>query len=230
MRWLNGPRCDIFKASKHKLSRLMNHTKSLHKSKKQLPITFGFIWLVLSLWPMAAQAKSEQDLFWENLSALCGQAFSGQLTVYDDVSDAGWIGQRMTIHGRECSPIEIRISLNVGDDRSRTWVFQRAGETLVLKHDHRHEDGSEDILTWYGGKTVDEGRATRQAFKVDGYSQSLFYAQGLDVSAGNIWYVEIQPGQTFSYGLTRPNRHFRAEFDLTQTIDTPPAPWGATVP
>lgn len=169
----------------------------------------------------------KQDAFWLSLEALCGQAFAGELTVYDPQSDDGWIGQPMTIHFRECSPDQIKVPLVVGDNRSRTWVITRSNDGLSLKHDHRHEDGSEDKVTWYGGKTTDDGRTWRQAFAVDDYSKALFYAEGLDVSAQNIWYMEVHSGEKFAYGLTRPNRHFRAEFDLTRTIDPPPAPWGA---
>lgn len=206
----------------------MNHTNHLQRPMQCASCAIAIMGLCLTAFMVPAKAEAPQDAFWRALNALCGQAFQGELTVYDEASDGGWIGQAMTIHARECHTSEIRISLNVGENRSRTWVFQRHTDGLALKHDHRHEDGSEDVLTWYGGKTQDQGRPTRQAFVVDGYSQALFYAQGLDVSASNIWYVEIESGQRFAYGLTRPNRHFRAEFDLTQPIDLPPAPWGAT--
>lgn len=186
--------------------------------------------LTLLLASMASAQPSHadaQNAFWASLEALCGQAFAGELSIYDPESDAGWIGQPMKIHFKECSPNEIKVPLVVGDNRSRTWVITRSDHGLALKHDHRHEDGSEDTVTWYGGRTTDAGRAWRQAFAVDDYSKSLFYAEGLDVSAQNIWYMEIHPGETFAYGLTRPNRHFRAEFDLTDAIEPPPAPWGA---
>lgn len=177
----------------------------------------------------SAQSSSapEQASFWASLEALCGQAFGGELTTYDPESDTGWIGQAMTIHFRECSANEIKVPLMVGDDRSRTWVITRTEHGLFLKHDHRHEDGSEDSVTWYGGRTTDAGRAWRQSFAVDDYSRALFYSEGLDVSAHNIWYMEVHGKEKFAYGLTRPNRHFRAEFDLTQAVEPPPAPWGA---
>lgn len=205
----------------------MNNAMCIKTPKQHASWAICVLGLWLTVCVTSAQAQTPQDAFWAELNSLCGRAFQGELTVYDEASDGGWIGQPMTIHARECQDAEIRVSLNVGPNRSRTWVFQRQADALVLKHDHRHEDGSEDVLTWYGGKTRDQGRATRQAFVVDGYSQALFYAQGLHVSASNIWYVEIEPGQRFAYGLTRPNRHFRAEFDLTKSIDLPPAPWGA---
>jgi len=186
-----------------------------------------FMLLLASVATAQSSHTNEQNAFWASLEALCGQAFAGELSAYDADSDAGWIGQPMKIHFRECSPNEIKVPLVVGDNRSRTWVITRSDDGLALKHDHRHEDGSEDVVTWYGGKTTDGGRAWRQAFAVDDYSKALFFAEGLDVSAQNIWYMEVHPAETFAYGLTRPNRHFRAEFDLTHAIEPPPAPWGA---
>ncbi len=197
--------------------------------------SISFFSLVICLWALSfgglAYAQStatfEQARFWSSLEALCGKAFGGELTTYDPESDGGWLGKPMTIHFRECSPNEIKVPLVVGDDRSRTWVISRTVQGLFLKHDHRHEDGSEDAVSWYGGRTTDTGRHWRQAFAVDDYSRALFYSQGLDVSADNIWYMEIHADETFAYGLTRPNRHFRAEFDLSKAIEPPPAPWGA---
>lgn len=191
----------------------------------------GVMVLSLALLPpawAAAQSTLHQDAqraFWGQLSQLCGQAFAGEMAVYDAIEDADWVGQPMTIHVRECSGDQIQIPLVVGDDRSRTWVVTRLANGLELKHVHRHADGSLDAVSWYGGQTTDDGTASRQAFAVDAYSQSLFFAEGLDVSVSNIWYLAVDSGR-LAYGLTRPNRHFRAEFDLTEPVEAPPAPWG----
>lgn len=174
----------------------------------------------------AGLANGHQQQFWEKLTALCGQAHEGQLTVFDPQADAGWLNQPMKIHVRECSDHEIKIPLVVGEDRSRTWVLTRHPDGIELKHDHRHEDGSDDRVTWYGGKTTDDGTHWRQAFPVDQYSRSLFFAEGLSASVDNVWYLELLGDHTLAYGLTRPNRHFRGEFDLTKTVEAPLAPWG----
>lgn len=185
----------------------------------------------LAFWGPAwavAQSGLHQDAqrdFWDELSQLCGQAFAGGMAVYDPAEDADWVDQPMTIHVRECSDDQIQIPLVVGDDRSRTWVVTKLANGLELKHVHRHADGSLDTVSWYGGQTTDKGTASRQAFAADAYSQSLFFAEGLDVSVANIWYLTVEAGQ-LAYGLTRPNRHFRAEFDLTKPVEAPPPPWG----
>ena len=186
--------------------------------------------LAMCLAPLAAIAQpvdeDPRDAWWDNLSALCGKAFSGEMTGFARPADDGWLGQRVVMHVRECSESEIRIPLHVGENRSRTWVVTRTEAGFRLKHDHRHEDGSEDAVTWYGGHTTDPGRATRQTFPVDDYSKALFLANGLDVSTGNFWSMEVHAGDMFGYELVRPGRHFRAEFDLTEPVEPPPAPWG----
>ena len=98
---------------------------------------------------------------------------------------------------------------------------------MRLKHDHRHEDGSENVLTQYGGDTAAEGTPTRQDFPADQFSRDLFIANDIPQSATNVWGVEIIPGETFAYELNRENRHFRVEFDLSQEVETPPTSWGA---
>lgn len=169
---------------------------------------------------------SAQDAFFASLSALCGQAFAGRL-VTNDAADADMAGQALIMHVRDCSDTEVRIPFNVGEDRSRTWVITRTDAGLRLKHDHRHEDGSEDVLTQYGGDTASEGTATRQEFPADQFSRDLFVANDIPQSATNTWAVEMNPGATYVYELRRENRHFRVEFDLTQPVSAPPRSWGA---
>ena len=72
-----------------------------------------------------------------------------------------------------------------------------------------------------------------QSFPVDAESIALFGREGLDVSTTNVWQVEVDPAgaaePVFAYRLMRvaPNaRDFRVEFDLSQPIAAPPAPWG----
>lgn len=173
------------------------------------------------------QADSSQQVFWENLSALCGKAFFGRISAFSRPADDAWLETAVVMHVRECSELEIRIPLHVGNDRSRTWVLTRHPLGLRLKHDHRHEDGSEDAVTWYGGHSTDSGRNWRQTFPVDDFSRALFLAQGLNASVDNLWSMEIRPEQhLFAYELVRPGRYFRAEFDLAQAVEPPPAPWG----
>lgn len=159
-----------------------------------------------------------------NLRAYCGQAFEGRV-VTTDAADADMRGQRLVMHVRDCSDDVIRIPFHVGADRSRTWVISRTAEGVRLKHDHRHEDGSEDVRTQYGGDSAAPGTATRQDFPADQYSKDLFRRENIPVSIDNVWTVEILPGRTYAYQLQRPNRLLRVEFDLTRPVAAPPPPW-----
>jgi hypothetical protein len=131
------------------------------------------------------------------------------------------------MHVRECGRYEIRVPFHVGSDRSRTWVVTRTDSGLRLKHDHRHADGTPDVLTMYGGDTRDAGTAIRQEFPADAESKALFEREGLTASIGNVWAVEIEPGVRYVYELARPGRLFRVEFDLTRPVTPPPPPWGS---
>ena len=174
-----------------------------------------------------SEPPEPQHAFWQRLQALCGRAFEGRVTSPPTEADSAFASQRLVMHVRSCTPNEIRIPFHVGDDRSRTWVLTRTGSGLRLKHDHRHEDGSEDRLTQYGGDTVGPGTAERQEFPADSFSRELFVRENIPVSAQNVWAMEMHPGRIFAYELRRPNRHFRVEFDLARPVPPPPAPWGA---
>jgi len=180
--------------------------------------------LVATLFSPLASATEAADLFMDNLRLICGQAFAGQLVEYND-SDADLLGEEMVMHVRECPEDEIRIPFFVGEDRSRTWVFTRTADGLRLKHDHRHEDGSEDEITQYGGDSTG-GSATEQSFPADAWTREL-----IPYAAKNTWTVVIHPGKTFSYRLVRAgtDRRFRVDFDLSTPVKQPPPPWGAKV-
>jgi hypothetical protein len=167
-----------------------------------------------------AFAHASQESFWNSLRTLCGRAYEGRLVERND-SDSAFAGARLTMHVRQCSDGEIRIPFHLGEDRSRTWIVTRTGAGLRLKHDHRHEDGSEDRVTQYGGDTRDAGTADRQEFHADAHTASL-----IPFAATNIWSMEVVPGERFSYALRREGRRFRVDFDLTRQVAPPPAPWG----
>ena len=164
------------------------------------------------------------DAFMAGVAAHCGKSYSGRVVSTDEV-DANFAKETLVMQVRECSDHELRIPFHVGDDHSRTWVLTRTDQGLRLKHDHRHEDGSEDAVTQYGGDSS-AVTASRAEFPVDQFSIDLFQREGLTASVTNVWAMEITDVM-FAYELSRENRFFRVEFDLTAPVDTPPAPWGA---
>jgi len=171
----------------------------------------------------------ERDAVAAFMSALeghCGQAFEGRIVINQpQAANDPFAARKLVMHVRECGEA-IRIPFHVGDDRSRTWVLTRTGTGLRLQHDHRHEDGSSDALTMYGGDSRAPGTDVRQEFPADAYSKDLFQRRNIAVSIANVWAMEIEPGRRFVYELARPGRLFRVEFDLTRPVPLPPAPWG----
>ena len=177
-------------------------------------------------------AQSPADIFMSAFVSHCGQAFAGRIVANTPASTAPdpFDGKALVMHVRGCDEPtrELRVPFHVGDDHSRTWVITRTATGLRLKHDHRHRDGSPDVLTMYGGDSVVPGEAGRQEFPVDVDSVALFQREGSTASVSNTWAMELVPAQRFVYELSRPNgRLFRVEFDLTRPVATPPAPWDA---
>ncbi len=173
-----------------------------------------------------AAAYDEADALFGKITALCGQAFEGRVVTKDD-RDADMASKRLVMHVRECDGDKIAIPFHVGEDRSRTWRITRTEAGLRLKHDHRHEDGTPDAVTMYGGDSLPPGTETRQNFPADEETKAVFLANKLDVSITNVWSIEVEPGKIFAYELNRENRHFRIEFDLTKPLAETPLPaWG----
>jgi len=176
------------------------------------------------------EARAPADAFLAALAGHCGQAFEGRIVANEPRSPEpdAFEGKRLVMHVRGCDdPVrELRVPFHVGDDRSRTWIITRTPGGLRLKHDHRHVDGTPDVLTMYGGDTTSTGTSTRQEFPADAETIALFEREGLKASVTNTWAMEIEPGARFLYELTRPGgREFKVEFDLARPVDLPPRPW-----
>lgn len=178
--------------------------------------------------PEAAVEASPADAFMARIAQHCGQAFAGRVVANEPPpANDGFAGRALIMHVRECDARELKVPFHVGDDRSRTWVITRTATGVRLKHDHRHEDGTSDAVTMYGGETTAPGTEIRQEFPVDAESIALFASRNNAGSQTNTWAMEIEPGRRFLYELRRPSgRVFQVEFDLTTPVEAPPAPWG----
>ncbi len=163
-------------------------------------------------------SRAPRDVFWARLQALCESAAAGRLVQAPPGDTQIDPSARLVVHFWECGDTELRFPLHVAENRSRTWVFIRHDDTLELRHDHRHEDGSEDRTTWYGATTLDAGSDSSQAFVTERNG----------VRSG--WRVEVVPGVRFTYGTIRGDawRH-HLEFDLRAPVPTPPLHWGHAV-
>ena len=190
----------------------------------------AYVLLGLAVISNAALAKEAplvsiptRDAFFNAIKAHCGKAFQGKVSK-DKVGNT-FVNSKLVMHVRKCTDTEIQIPFHVGDDASRTWIVTKTGAGLMLKHDHRNEDGSFHSSTMYGGHTVDEGFPQVQSFPADAYSKALFKESGIAASTDNVWQMMIYPSR-FSYRLIRPAREVQVDFDLENPIAMPSAPWG----
>jgi hypothetical protein len=172
---------------------------------------------------MSGCRRSTVDQAWQELASMCGKAYRGTV-VEAPAGDTTFAGRELVMHVRECGDQEIRIPFHVGTNRSRTWVLSRPDGGLRLKHDHRHEDGTEDAVTQYGGDLRPSGVAGTFEFPAD-----TFTARLIPAARTNVWTVALDPGRRFVYALRREgtDRRYRIEFDLSTPVDRPPPPWGA---
>lgn len=183
--------------------------------------------LMLAACATPDRPRTPQDAFFDRLLGLCGRSFEGRIVSPPVAADASFAGKRLVMHVRDCSPEVMRIPFHVGENRSRTWVIRRSGTGVSLKHEHRHEDGTFDALTGYGGDTVHPGTPRRQEFPADEETRKLFVEQKIPQSLPNVWAIEVEPETLFAYELRRPGRFFRVDFDLTRAVAAPPPAWGS---
>lgn len=176
--------------------------------------------VVFFLSVLSLHAQTNADQFFENLKKHCGKAYAGSMPGGASVKD--FEGKQLVMQVRACESERIRIPFFVGDDRSRTWVLTRENGRIKLKHDHRHDDGTEDKVTQYGGTATNAGFAHMQIFPADQQTASL-----IDYASGNVWWITLS-GTEFSYNLRRigSDRFVSVVFDLTKEVEAPEAPWG----
>lgn len=181
--------------------------------------------LLLTACAIIPRGTGPQELFWERLQALCGRAFPGRV-VTTEPGDRQLAAARLVLHVARCDADAVRIAFHASQDASRVWVFARTATGLSLTHIHRGQDGREEVRSHYGGATVAPGTSRRQEFPADARTRALFQREDIAEAAANIWSIEIQPGQDFSYAIDRPGRHLHIRFDLARPVAPPGPAWG----
>lgn len=174
--------------------------------------------------PDASAPAFEQ--FFQQLSAQCGKAYPGKLTLEPEGDDMLTGTELLIVHFRECSetqlkvPFHIELEATADWNRSRTWVFTKHADRLELRHDHRTKAGTDDKVTMYGGFSYGEGTVIRHEFQSVERTAESGYFRG--------WRIEIEPGVRYTYGTVRGTEwSWRIDFDLRQPLaELPPAPWG----
>jgi hypothetical protein len=167
----------------------------------------------LAATPSASADAGAADLFFQNVRKLCGQRFEGATDFPKDEPGHPLAGKKLIISIEQCSDNEIRIPLQAGEDKSRTWILTLREGRLLLKHDHRHADGTPDKVTMYGGWAAG-GDANRQRFAADGETATL-----IPEAATNVWTLEIDAAkEQFIYALERNGQpRYKAIFSLKAT-------------
>lgn len=168
-----------------------------------------------------AQDNNQAKIFWNNLKQHCGKAYEGKLA--ESIKDDAFSGKKLVMYVLACDENTIKIPFYVGEDRSRTWVLTLEGDRIKLKHDHRHEDGTEDSITQYGGISTNSGLKDLQFFPADEETALLIPA-----AASNVWWITLNEN-SFSYNLKRlgsDRPQFTVSFTLNNPIETPELPWG----
>jgi hypothetical protein len=175
--------------------------------------------LLLANIQVSAQEPNNVIKFWSTLQKHCGKAYEGVITegATDDFK-----GKLLVMHIISCKQGEIKIPFHVGENRSRTWVLTKKEKNITLKHDHRHEDGSEDKVTQYGGTSTNSGSANMQIFPADEET-----VKTIPAAFGNVWWITVDEN-SFTYNLRRigSDRLFTVKFDLTKPVGLPSSPWG----
>lgn len=154
--------------------------------------------------------QHSQNSFFNNLKIVCGKSFTGK-TIFPDDPNHVFAGKHLIIQVASCTDAEIRIPFKVGEDTSRTWILTKLDNRLLLKHDHRHEDGTPDEITMYGGYANEKGTDLSQSFMADEETKRL-------VPAGktNVWTISFDKTQNhLFYYLERNDKpRYKAVFDL----------------
>ncbi len=179
--------------------------------------------------PAASVAVDALDTYWTNFQVHCGRAFPGRLAVEPPGDDMLSGDELLVAHFRDCTDREMKIAFHIERDggaswdRSRTWVLRRIGNQIELRHDHRHEDGTADESSWYGGFTQTPGTANRHEFEFIDAAPMPGVWRG--------WRLEIEPNVRYRYGTVRDGEwRWRVDFDLSSSIALPPPAWGHPAP
>ena len=155
----------------------------------------------------------ERDFF-NNLAALCGLSFRGEQQFMAEGRES-WADKDFVMHVTICEDDRVYIPFHLDDDHSRTWMFLVEDGRLRFRHDHRHQDGTPDEVTLYGGYADGQGTTYKQNFPADEYTREL-----LPNADFAVWRMELQDeGKTLRYSLTNVDELlFSATFDLSNPL------------
>lgn len=172
--------------------------------------TNTFTVLILATLLASCVHKTTPDFF-NHFSQYCGQSFEGRTVFPDDPGD-DFAGKKLVMNVAECSDTEIRVPFQVGENTSRTWIISRTNKGLLLKHDHRHADGTPDEITMYGGYEDELSTNFKVNFVADKATATM-----LPEAKTNVWTLSFdEQNKQFIYSLTRHDKpRYKAIFDIS---------------
>jgi hypothetical protein len=170
--------------------------------------------MVVRVESLESSLQESERVFLQNLSGLCGKSFRGK-ELYSAPGRDSWADKEFIMHVTVCEDDEVHIPFHLDDDHSRTWMFLAEENGLRFRHDHRHEDGTPEELTLYGGYADGTGSAFEQKFPADQYTIDL-----LSDTLGREWRIILAEDlSSMTYQLHYSGQlMFAAEFDLTEPI------------
>jgi hypothetical protein len=191
-----------------------------------LMLNLSNVWAMPSTSMIAKQQSNYGDTlgvdqFWQQLKQHCGKTYEGTVTSGATINDV-FSGKRLVMHVLSCSENQLLIPFNVGENKSRTWILTKVNDRIELKHDHRHEDGTKDAVTMYGGTTTNSGLPGIAVFPADQLTAST-----IPTAANNVWWMTIN-NKTLTYNLRRigSERLITVTFDITKPVEKPQPSWG----
>jgi hypothetical protein len=158
--------------------------------------------------------KEPVQEFMEKLKSFEGQSFYGKV-LFPEKPEAPFNAETLFVIFESVSETEARMPFILGNDKSRTWMLNLTEDGLLFKHDHRHEDGTPEDITMYGGYADDKGSSFFQNFPADEETSNM-----MPETSTNVWTFKFNEEMTeFHYILERHNApRFHVVFDLTAPI------------
>jgi len=158
--------------------------------------------------------NENEQAFLNNLASLCGNSYAGKETFMAPGRES-WAHKKFKMHVTVCEPNKVYIPFHLDEDRSRTWMFLAEKDGLRFRHDHRHEDGTPEEQTLYGGYSDGSGTAFIQRFPADDYTMSM-----LDDDYARQWNIILEEDLSrMTYQLLYQGELiFEAQFDLSNPL------------
>ncbi len=144
-----------------------------------------------SLSIVQVEKSSFENTFWNSLEQQCGSIYKGKSSFPDSPEDS-FYGKTLVANFSSCTLTEIRVPFEVGENKSRTWIFTKLPNGKIqLKHQHLHDDGRVDEVSNYGGVSslgqIDQNTKTMHLhFPADEFTKQLIPA-----ASSNIWTIEM---------------------------------------